>query len=149
MSLIKRSYTILYTLEPDGGLGPALDKSLPPPNAFYLQTSLLYTNERRQRMLRVHNYMVPVSNSLSEVYSAIDFQSLVAALVRKNITQYVSTRPLPDIQQDVIAQFKKVFTGIAAQTPQSVQEELLSYLALGFLGILKHIVFQAHYINNC
>ena len=118
-------------------------------NRFYVQTSLLYTNEKRQRLIRVHNYMVPASNTLAEVYSAIDFQTLLAALVRKNLTQYISARPLPDIQQEIISQFKKIFTGISAQTSTTVQEQLLSYLALGFLGILKHIVYQAQYINNC
>ena len=100
-------------------------------------------------MLRVHNYVIPASQALGSVYSNIDFQVLLAALVRKNITQYVSTRPLPDIQLDIINQFKKIFAGIAAQTPVSVQQELLPYLGLGFLGILKQPVFQAHYINNC
>ena len=100
-------------------------------------------------MLRVHNYVAAVSSSISSVYSAIDFQTLVAAFVRKNLTQYVSTRPLPDIQIDIINQFKKIFAGISAQAPQAVQQELLPYLALGFLGVLKQPIFQAHYLNNC
>lgn len=100
-------------------------------------------------MLRVHNYVIPVSQTVGAVYTNIDFQVLLAAMVRKNLTQYVSTRPLPDIQLDIINQFKKVFTGIAAQTPVSVQQELLPYLGLGFLGILKQPIFQAQYINNC
>jgi hypothetical protein len=100
-------------------------------------------------MLRVHNYVVPVSATVSAVYSNIDFQVLLASMVRKNLTQYVSTRPLPDIQLDMINQMKKVFTGIAAQAPVSVQQELLPYLGLGFLGTFKQPVFQAHYINSC
>lgn len=100
-------------------------------------------------MLRVHNFVAPVADSIVSVYSAIEFQALLSALVRKNLSQFVSTRPLPDIQLDVINQFKKIFTAIAAQTPASTQETLLPYLAAGFLGILKTPIFQAHYLNNC
>ena len=148
-SRLIRNYSILYNFEPDNNPAITNAKTVSQANTFFIQTSLLYTNDKRQRMLRVHNYVIPASQALGSVYSNIDFQVLLAALVRKNITQYVSTRPLPDIQLDIINQFKKIFAGIAAQTPVSVQQELLPYLGLGFLGILKQPVFQAHYINNC
>lgn len=118
-------------------------------NIFYIQTSLLYTNEKRQRMLRVHNYGVPISSTMSQVFGHIDFQTVIAALVRRNLAQYVSSKPLPDIQIDVINQFKKLFSGIAAHTSQTEQQNMLPYIALGFLGTLKNSIFQSQFINNC
>ena len=138
----------MYAFEPDNAsTGPANNGGNQP--VFYVQTSLLYTNEARQRMLRVHNYSVKISREPVEIYGAMDYQSVIAAIVRRKLSSFVSQVPLIDLQLDVINEFKKLFNSIAAQTPVDFQQRMLPYIALGFLGVLKSSVFQAHFINNC
>lgn len=144
-----RHYSILYTFEPDNhNLGTG-GKDFASQSSFYIQTSLLYTNESRHRMLRVHNYCLKTSRDVGEIYGAIDYQTLVAAIIRKKLPAFISQIPLIDVQLEVINEFKKIFKGIAAQTSADFQSNTLPFLALGFLGVLKSTVFQAHYINNC
>lgn len=139
----------MYQFEPDPtALGTAA-KDFAGQSAFYVQTSLLYTNDARQRMLRVHNYAVRSSRDPSDIYGSLDPQTLVAAMVRRKLPSFVSTVPLIDIQLELVNEFKRVFKGVAAQTSAELQGQLLPHLALGFLGVLKSTVFQAHYINNC
>lgn len=145
MSILTSNYSILYTFEPD-------DSQLQvdgPQNRFYIQTSLVYTNEKRQRLIRVHNYAIRITDQLKEVYNAVNYQALLATIMKLNIAQYCSLKPFVDIQIDITNTMKKIFAGISHDCNHSIQEELLPYLALGFLGILKNIVFQAQYINNC
>lgn len=139
----------MYTFEPDNlnmGVGA---KDVSNQSVFYIQTSLLYTNENRQRLLRVHNYSVKVTKDQNEVYGGMDYQTVIASLIRKKLPSFVSQLPLIDIQLEIINEFKKLFKGIAGQTSTEFQSSILPYLALGFIGILKSSVFQAHYINNC
>lgn len=139
----------MYVFEPDNfTVGPA-NKDPQAQSMFFLQTSLLYTSENRQRMSRIHNYAVRTSKDLNEVYSSVDYQVLVASILRRKLPNFVSQLPLIDIQLEVINDFKKAFKAIASQTSSETQSSLLPYLALGFLGVLKSPVFQAHYINNC
>lgn len=149
MSGLTRNYSIMYAFEPDNlnlGVG---GKDYSSQSSFYVQTSLLYTNEARQRMLKVHNYSVKTSRDTGEIYGAIDYPTLVTAIVRKKLPSFISSVPLIDIQLEMINEFKKLFKGIAGQTSADFQSHILPYLALGFLGVLKSSVFQAHYINNC
>ena len=145
MSKLNSNYSILYTFDPDD----SQIKLDGPQNRFYIQTSLLYTNERRQRLIRVHNYALKITDQLKEVYNNINYQALLATVMRQNIAQFSSLKPFVDIQIDITNTMKKIFAGIAHHSSHKVQEDLLPYLALGFLGILKNIVFQAQYINNC
>lgn len=145
MSKLTSNYSILYTFEPEDSQ-IQLDG---PQTRFHIQTSLLYTNERRQRLIRVHNYALRITDQLKEVYNAINYQTVLATVMRQNMSQFASLRPFVDIQIDITNTMKKIFTGIAHNASHKVQEEILPYLALGFLGILKNIVFQAQYINNC
>lgn len=150
MSLLTRNYTIMYSFEPDHlNMGGAQSKEWNSQNVFYIQTSLLYTNENRQRMLRVHNYGVKTSKDLTEIYSNIDYHAVLTSMIKKKLSGFISQLPLIDLQLETINDFKKVFKGIAAQTSSEYQSSILPFVALGFLGVLKCSIFQAHYINNC
>lgn len=139
----------MYQFEPDPTVIGTSAKDFGSQNAFHIQTSLLYTNESRQRMLRVHNYAVKSSRDVGDIYASIDPQTLISAMVRRKLSSFVSTIPLIDIQLEMVNEFKRVFKGVASQTSAELQGQLLPHLALGFLGVLKSPVFQAHYINNC
>ena len=137
----------MYCIEPDTNVQQSSIKS--DKNFFFIQTSLLYTNDQRQRLIRVHNIIVPVSDYLSEIYSAVNYQALLSCVVRRTLVQFCSTKPFTDIQIDLTNVMKRIFAGISHNTSTANQTEVLPYLALGFLGVLKNMVFQAQYINNC
>jgi len=145
MSNFISNYSILYTFESDDSQ-MKLDG---PQNKFYIQTSLLYTNEKRQRLIRIHNYALKITDQLKEVYNNINYQAVLATTMRQHMVLFNSLRPFIDIQIDITNSMKKLFTSIAHHANHKIQEELLPYLALGYLGIMKSIVFQAQYINNC
>ena len=144
MSQLISNYTVMYTFEPDN-----FQSNAKPGPLFFIQTSLLYTSESRQRMSRIHNYAIKLSKDLTEVASAIDYQVLVASILRRHLQSFISQTPLIDIQLDAINDFKRSFKIIAAHTSAETQSSLLPYIGLGFLGVLKSPVYQAHYINNC
>lgn len=139
----------MYTFEPDNFNIGLNAKDVSNQNTFFIQTSLLYTTESRQRMLRIHNYGVRMSKDQTEIYSAIDYQSVIASLLKRKIPNFISQIALIDIQLEIINDFKKAFKSIAGQTSSDLQSTTLPFLALGFLGVLKCSILQSHYINNC
>lgn len=117
-------------------------------DTFYIQTSLLYTNSKRQRMIRVHNYCLPISSRLKKVYEAMDYQAVTSALVRQSAADFLESKPLPDMQIDLVNRMKKLFAGISQSTSPDFQVENLPYLTVAFLGVLKSDALLAKYINN-
>ena len=117
MSKIISNYTILYIFEPDDST-IQVDGSQ---SRFYIQTSLLYTNERRQRLIRVHNYALKITDQLKEVYNNINYQALLATVMRQNMSQFSSLRPFVDIKIDITNTMKKIFAGIAHHSSHKVQ----------------------------
>lgn len=107
------------------------------------QTSLLYTNNAKQRILRVHNYAVPVSFNESDIFAGLDYQSTVCMFVKKHISQMSSQIPLADINKETTNKFKSLMKIIASSTNQITQSELIPYLSLALLGIHKHLIFRA------
>lgn len=69
-------------------------------------------------------------------------------IYRKLSVQIVSKTSLVDIQTELISTLRKLFQTLAHFTSPEFQEEHLPYLALGFLGLLKHVVYQGQYITN-
>ena len=54
----------------------------------------------------------------------------------------VSKISLVDLQIELVNEIKKYFTGTAMNTSDDFQINTLPYIALGFLGLLKNIVYQ-------
>lgn len=74
------NYTVLFIFEEEA---KSVDnRPNPKKDVFFIQTSLLYTNHRQQRVIRVHNYCIPLTTRAEEVYQALDYQAVTAALVR-------------------------------------------------------------------
>ena len=43
---------------------------------FALQTALLYTNHKGERRIRVHNFTIPLTSDVNEIYNGIDASAL-------------------------------------------------------------------------
>lgn len=136
----------MYTFEEDSS--QAQDTLKNEEQYFFLQTSLLYTNENRQRRIRVHNYVLPTTSKNEEIYESINIQTTLSTVLKQNIVKLLSKTSLIDLQIELVNQMKLIFTKISQKTNLDFQSENLPYLAMGFLGLLKNIVFQGQYINN-
>lgn len=99
-------------------------------------------------MIRVHNYCLPISSRLKKVYEAMDYQAVTSALVRQSAADFLESKPLPDMQIDLVNRMKKLFAGISQSTSPDFQVENLPYLTVAFLGVLKSDALLAKYINN-
>lgn len=143
---IDENYSIMYTFEPDDSNMDLKNKN--DSEYFFLQTSLLYTNENRQRRIRVHNYVLPTTSKNSEIYESLNIQTTLSTVLKQNLVKILSKTSLVDLQVELINQMKLIFSKIAHKTDLQFQTDNLPYLAMGFLGLLKNIVFQGQYINN-
>ncbi len=99
----------MYILEQETNSKTATYKNTNQSKDFYMQTSLLYRNSDGILMMRIHNFFTPVSASLTDVCSSVNYQVLGAAILRRTICQLASLRPVYDIQADLIGQFKQIF----------------------------------------
>jgi hypothetical protein len=135
----------MYTFEKDDSYTKTLNNDQ---EYFFLQTSLLYTNDKRQRRIRVHNYVLPTTSKINEIYETMDVQTTLAAILKQNIVKILSKVSLVDLQIELVNQIKLILSKISHTTSLDFQTEVLPYFAMGFLGLLKNIVFQGQYINN-
>lgn len=144
---VDENYSVLFLFEDESKT--AEKKGRAGKDLFYIQTSLLYTNAKRQRTIRVHNYCIPLTNQLKKTYEALDYQATSAALLRISMQDFPENKPLGDMQIDLANHMKKMFSGISMNTSSEFQAEVLPYLTVAFLGILKSDVLLAKYVNNC
>lgn len=56
-------------------------------NSFSVQTALLYTSNSGERRIRTHNYIIPLSSNIADIYNAIDQSALTAIIARTSIAK--------------------------------------------------------------
>lgn len=139
---IDENYSMFYRFSPDKKR-PANCTS----NYFFVQTSLLFTDSRRRRLLRIHNVAVPFAQSPS-VYLGLDFQSVVCAFVKELLIQLCSSKPLTDISIELVSRFKSQLKQMCQSTAEDFQAEQMAFLGLAFLGISKLLIFRAQHFSN-
>lgn len=118
------------------------------PHVLFLQTSLLYTNSQRRRLIRVHNFALPLTDRPRQIYEGMDYQAVTSGLVRMALQRFPENKPLSDIQVELVNIMKRIASGVSQHASETFQAETLPYLTLAFLGLLKHEVFLAKYITN-
>lgn len=62
-------------------------------------------------------------------------------IFKQEMVNIVSKISLVDLQIELVNQVKKYFSGTALNSSDEFQINTLPYIALGFLGLLKNIVF--------
>ncbi|EGR29097.1 sec23 sec24 trunk domain protein, partial [Ichthyophthirius multifiliis] len=74
---------------------------------FSIQTELLYTNNEGQRLLRFHNYVIPLSSSLQQIYDSIDLEAYFFCL-SKRIIENLYYYNINEIKTMLITEVKKL-----------------------------------------
>ena len=140
---VDENYCMFYRFSPN--------KKKPPQqtsNFFFVQTSLLFTDSRRRRLLRICNYAVPISSLHRDCYLGMDYQATVAALMKENLIQLCTSKPLTDIQIELVSKFKSFLKQMCGCTDKDYQEDQMAFLGLAFLGMFKHSVFRAQHFSD-
>jgi hypothetical protein len=140
---VDENYSLYYRFLPD--------KKRPPKrtsNFFFIQTSLLFTDSRRRRLLKVSNYAVPIAPSPDHCYLGLDYQSAVCALFKESLIQLCTSKPLTDIQIELVSKFKSFLKQMCSYTDEDFQTEQMAFLGLAFLGFYKHDLFRAQHYSD-
>lgn len=72
--LTDENKTLIYDFE----IQDALSRS----DNFSMQTALLYTNSKGERRIRCHNYLIPLTSNIQEIYQHIDPVILTSTLTK-------------------------------------------------------------------
>ena len=116
-SVVDENYTFMIEFSPGQGCFTSSQ-------TFGLQLSFLYTNENRERMLRVVNHAVRVSSNIQDIVQAIDSQTITNALFKKYLTQFYQQTPLVDINMSIFNSAKKIFLQYQQLCAKQVNDEV-------------------------
>ena len=112
----------------------------------HLQTAVLYTNPYGQRVIRVINLALKVSNDVGTIFKGLDVETVALLLLRKNIIT-INNLTVKQIRETLLTQLVHIFhsyrTNCAGGSPmeQLILPEALKVLPCYFLSSLKtHIL---------
>lgn len=111
-----------------------------------LQTAVLNTSASGARMIRVITTALPVTSSMSEIYSSADQIAISTVLANKAVERSMQAK-MEDARDavtnkviDILGTYKAQMTASASgASPQLVICDNLKYLPLLMLGLLKHV----------
>ncbi|KAI8388009.1 Sec23/Sec24 trunk domain-containing protein [Radiomyces spectabilis] len=122
----------------------SLEDDLKGPTVCF-QTALLHTTCFGERRIRVITLCLPVSNSMSEIYSSANQQAIIAYLATKGVERALTSK-LDDARDaitnkvvDILGVYKAHVLGSAhGSTPQLTVPENFKLLPLLALSLMKH-----------
>jgi len=118
---------------------------------FAMQISFLYTNEKRERMLRIINHATKLSGAATGVYGGIDSSTVTEALFKKYLTQFYQATPLMDINMQMLNHAKKIFKDYHTHAAKKIQEDgfdALERFPFMMLGVMKHAIYCMQALNS-
>lgn len=131
-----QAFTVL--MEYDGTLDTKYD--------CHVQAALLYTDPQGVRKVRVINLVLAVSERLQDVFSFVDQDAVVCAVVRDTLS-FVGKELMAELRRSVNAKLVDVFAlyravaeeshNRTAMTNQLIFPDLLKHLPAYFLALLK------------
>ncbi|CAD8167868.1 unnamed protein product [Paramecium pentaurelia] len=125
---------LMYELE--------LNQPRAPYDNLYIQTALLYTSTQGERRIRVHNFCIPISNSIKTIYSQIDQSCLAISLFKIALSQLNIAKDVKDCIQT------KDFLITATRSISNnckIFKEPLDSLHSYMLGIMKSQILNYAY----
>lgn len=166
MLMSPSKYTVLVEMEPKKGneataqpvagqaKTPSQNQTIasPPKNnvidethVVFVQISFLFTNPKRERVLRIINHGIKVSSNLGEIYENCDYVAIGNMITRKSVPLFYDGRySLIDINNSLTQQAKKLYMYSNQVLKQEGKESPLVMLPMLTLGILKHPIFNMH-----
>lgn len=118
------------------------DEKLKPGSVAHIQLAVLYSTGRRERKVRVLNYSLNVTDQLTQVYSSIDLEALLALETRLAISTMLKTmvnEAREKLCQDcisILTYYRKTVSTTNASVQFVLPESLKTYPLL-LLGLLR------------
>ncbi|CAK89473.1 unnamed protein product (macronuclear) [Paramecium tetraurelia] len=106
---------------------------------LYIQTALLYTSSKSERRIRVHNYCIPLSNSVKIIYSHIDQSALAMTIYKMALHQMNSVKNLIPVKEFITSTIRSIFYNCKLYNVSLDQMHAYS------LGIMKSMVLNYSY----
>lgn len=139
----------LPTVNLDGsyGIQVAIDEELNSPVVCF-QTALLYTTCFGERRIRVMTQVLPVTNSLSQLYESVDALTM-ATMLAKAAVDKVRSYKLDDARDFIVNKCVDVFSVYRSSLTTNLQGaqllicENLRFFPLFILGLIKSPAFRA------
>ncbi|RIB11003.1 protein transport protein SEC24 [Gigaspora rosea] len=126
----------------------SIEENITTPTVCF-QTALLHTTCFGERRIRVLTLSLPVTNSISELYSSADQIAISTLLANKAVERSLSSK-LEDARDaltnkliDILGVYKSAITGSQGASPQLQSCDNLKLLPLLALGLLKHVGLRA------
>ena len=138
----------LPTVNLDGsyGIQVAIDEDLNTPTVCF-QTALLYTTCFGERRIRVMTQVLPVTNSLSQLYESSDAPTIVAMMAKIAVDK-VRSYKLDDARDYLINKCVEILNTYRTSLTTNLQgaqllvSENLKFLPLFVLGLIKSPAFR-------
>jgi len=162
---VDERFTVMVELEPkrSGEATPAAPaggnvdpKAVPRPasprntlvdeqHVVFIQVSFLYTNSKRERILRIINHGIKVSCSLSEIYESADYTAIGVALAKRSLGFFWDAKySVVDINNNIVQAARKLYHYCNNTLKQEGKENSLAMLPMFMLGVIKHPIFNMH-----
>lgn len=127
------------------------DRKLKPGSVAHIQLAVLYTTGRQERKVRVFNYSLQVTNQMTQFYSSIDLEAVLALEARLCMSVMLRStvsEAREKLCQDCIAMLAHYRKTVSSTdlTIQFVLPESLKTLPLMILSLLRTPAFD--YIEN-
>ncbi|KAI8929919.1 hypothetical protein BC831DRAFT_441595 [Entophlyctis helioformis] len=117
-------------------------------NIACFQTSLLHTSSNGERRIRVITLALPVTSSLSEIYSAADQIAIMALLDKKAVDRSLTSK-IDDAREavlyklsEMIAVYKSALATGGSSAPVVLPENL-KLLPVLVLGLIKNLAYRS------
>ncbi|CAG8551464.1 10705_t:CDS:10 [Dentiscutata erythropus] len=126
----------------------SIEENIATPTVCF-QTALLHTTCFGERRIRVLTLSLPVTNSITELYSSADQIAISTLLANKAVERSLSSKledardALTNKMIDILGVYKSSITGSQGASPQLQISDNMKLLPLLALGLLKHVGLRA------
>jgi protein transport protein SEC24 len=139
----------LPNVNPDNcyALEASIEKDLTSEQFISFQSAILHTSNNGERRIRVVTNVIPVTNSLTEVFANADPRAIAVLTAKKAVERTISDK-LEDARNliistcvDIMGAYKQAFTS-SGQASQLLIIENLALLPVLVQALLKNIAFR-------
>ncbi|KRX08468.1 Zinc finger, Sec23/Sec24-type [Pseudocohnilembus persalinus] len=140
---VKTSDLLSYLTDPNKTLTYEfeLEDTVARNDSFCLQTALLYTNSKGERRIRCHNYCLPLTTDVKEIYEYADQAQLASSLAKQALFTLNQNNDINIIKQRIMNRTKEIIQIIMRNNRNNIPDSMIQF-PLSILGIMKHRIFN-------
>eukprot|EP00357_Protocruzia_adherens_P010769 CAMPEP_0114983146 /NCGR_PEP_ID=MMETSP0216-20121206/6534_1 /TAXON_ID=223996 /ORGANISM="Protocruzia adherens, Strain Boccale" /LENGTH=888 /DNA_ID=CAMNT_0002345089 /DNA_START=102 /DNA_END=2768 /DNA_ORIENTATION=- len=112
---------------------------------LFMQAALLHTSEQGERRIRVHNYIIPTTVNLGDMFNSIDADALSSLIMCQANDRIYNTHNLNTAKRGIEDKSKQICGSASAVIKSYAKDGLpdtLQYLMVSALGSLKNQIWN-------